>query len=133
MSSVLPIKIIPFKETKYFLKKINFKNKDLAAHALYSFLILINTAIIYFLIFYSLENKEIFIQLLVFIPLLKTATTLPLSINGLGIREYLFIQFAGLIQIQAETALLAALIAYFLLLSHRLTGIAPFFLCQKKQ
>lgn len=128
------IDTVPFKKIKVFLGKINFENKELSRHAAYSFLILFNSVLIYFLIFYALGVKNIFMELLIFMPILKFAIYLPISIGGLGVREYLFVQLAFFTNaMEAETALLAALMIYFLGLIYKLSGIIPFLLIKKNK
>lgn len=123
------IKTIPIKGVRDFINKINIDNKTILFHSFFAFLLIFNTAIIYSLIFKSLNLSELFfIQLLIFIPILLLATTLPISFQGIGVREYLFIEFAKINSITLETALLCSLLVYLLCLVYRVTGIIPFLL-----
>jgi len=127
------IKKIPIKKIRNILNKINLTSKNLIYHSLLSVLIIVNTALIYSLIFKSLSLKMMIVQLMIFIPILKIAVTLPISFEGLGVREFLFIKFASIVSINLELALLSSLIIYFLSMFYRFTGIIPFLFFNKKK
>ncbi len=120
------------KKIKEALRSIDLKNKELLEHACLSVLLLLNSTLIYTLVFRALDAGNIFMRLLIFVPILKIGITLPISVQGLGISEFLFLKFAGISGIDPEVALLTSLLVYFLKLFFSMTGMIPFLFFGKR-
>jgi len=130
-----------FKSFRCFPRKINQILQPLnidffsfVVHSLITIKTIIIEALIYFLIFYSLGISANLLTLFILIIFLKIAVTLPITYEGLGIRELLLIEYAKMQSINIEEALLVSLIAFSLVLIYRITGVFPFlFIKTKKQ
>lgn len=109
---------------------LNITNTQVYKHAGYSLLYLIFSFFVYSSIFFFL-NLPIDPRLFVLIPILTIALTLPISFQGLGVREFFLVKFAILTHISPEAALAASLLVYAVGLLYRLFGVIPFFLIKK--
>lgn len=126
------IQIIPSKKISNFLNKINLTSYDLILHSFLSFLFIINSALIYSLVFISTGLGFKFIELIIFVPILTIATSLPISFEGLGVREYLFVELSKIILVNTELILLSSLIIGFIGLAYRLSGSISFIFFRNK-
>lgn len=118
-----------------FFKKIIFESyrtkKELTKHSFYC-LIIISLQVILCSLIFSVVGFEIrTIELFIFIPILAIALVLPISFQGFGIREFLFITFAKLSLISPEKALIASFLLYLVELIYRLFGVIPFLILKK--
>lgn len=119
-----------------FIKKIIYESQrldiELIKHSVYCLMIILLQVTLYYLIFLSIGLKVNLVELFIFVPLLVIALVLPISFQGFGIREFLFIEFAKLNSILPEKALIASFILYLITLVYRLLGVIPFILLRKK-
>jgi uncharacterized membrane protein YbhN (UPF0104 family) len=70
--------------------------------------------------------------LLVFLPIVITITTIPISISGLGLREGAFVILLGLIGVRPETATSLSLAYFFSFFAGSIPGIAFYFALTRK-
>ncbi len=114
---------------KKLVKKItdvfqNFrgKNKALIYSLLLSLLLQINVIFHYYLISEALGLNVPFIKFWIIIPIALFAQLVPVSINGIGIRENIYIFFLGLYGVSAASAIAFSWIAYGMILILGLLG-----------
>lgn len=81
------------KELKYFI--LGFTSRELLIAFLYSLLIQSTVVLSVYLIFLCLNIKVNFLELFVYLAVIITLTTLPISISGIGVREWAFMVFFG--------------------------------------
>ena len=105
---------------------------ELKKHALYSTLYLFSTLASFSLLFYAVGLPVMAFELLIFIPILAIGVSLPISFQGIGVREYLFLSFASMVGLNPEKILLVAITSFFLMLIYRLFGLMPFLLLNKE-
>src|SRR3989339_604901 len=101
--------------------------KELIMHSFYCLIIILLQVIIYHLIFSAVGFEVKTIELFILIPLLTIALVLPISFQGFGIREFLFIEFAKWNLVLPEKALIASFLLYLIELIYRLFGANLFF------
>ena len=97
-------------------------------HSLISLLSVLIIALKYILVYQALGISVSMIDMLLFIPILLIGLTLPISIDGLGVREFLFIEFGQYLDINSNISLTASLSIYFLTIIYKLSGSIPFLL-----
>lgn len=117
---------IPIVRVKEFMLKIKITNKALLYHSFWSALLVLNLAVIYLIVFRSVALRVDVVSLIIFLSILKFAVTLPISFEGLGVREFLFVEFARITSVNLELALLVSLISFVIGVMYRLSGIIPF-------
>ena len=108
-------------------------SKALRLHSLLSLVVILITSLTYYLVFISIGLSINIAYLIIFIPILKIGVSLPISVQGIGVREYLFLQFAGILLINNEAIIVVSFIIYTLGLVLGLSGIIPFLLTQKQK
>ncbi len=88
------IRSIPFfREIKQYLT--NFHKKIFLQAFLYSILIQLTVMISVYLVSLSLRTYIPFHEIVIFLPLIIILSTLPISLSGIGVREWSFIFFFG--------------------------------------
>lgn len=95
-------------------------------HAFYSVCYIISSSLMVLEFFAAVGISASIVDLLVFVPILAVATALPISFQGIGIREFLFLQFAAFRDLSSEKVLLVAFMIFLLALVYRLFGVIPF-------
>lgn len=99
------------------------KNKKLIASALsLSFLIQVLRILTIYFIGLSLNVRLSFLQYLMFVPMILFVTALPISIEGIGVREYAFIYFFTKFGISNHQAITTSLVFCGLGIFSSLTG-----------
>ncbi len=98
------------------------KNKELAFSIALSLLLQINVIFHYYLIAEALGLNVPFIKFWVIIPIALFVQMIPVSINGIGIRENLYVFFLGLYGASAASAIAFSWIAYAMILLLGLFG-----------
>jgi len=76
----------------YFYK---FNSKAFSKAFLYSFIIQLIVMFSVYLIFLSIDASVRFYEVVIYLPVIIVLTTLPISISGLGVREWSFVLFFG--------------------------------------
>lgn len=125
-------KIIKIEVIKKILNESLIKKSDLFLHSLLCLLFVFNTTLIYSLIFYSLGLPIKIPEIAVLTTFVFIGVTLPISIQGLGVREFLFLKFAMLTNISSETVVVASLSIYLCMLIYSLFGLIPFLVLKKR-
>ena len=72
------------------------------------------------------------LPLFVFLPIIITITTIPISISGLGVREGTFVILLGLIGVRPEIATSLSLTYFFSVFVGSIPGLAIYFVITKK-
>ncbi len=109
-----------------FLKQAFVSKKELFKHSIFALLYLFLVAFTYQISFLAVGIEINYFFLLLLVPVVIILTVLPISFSGLGIREFLFIQFGMLFAISIEQAVLASFILHFVGLIYRALGTIPF-------
>jgi len=115
-----------------FITKDQLPERVILLHSVFSTFFIINFALINLALFHAVSADVSFTKLLLFMPVLIIGLTLPISFQGIGIREFLFVQFANFIAISPEKALVVSLLGYLISQSYRLLGAAPFLAKKRK-
>ncbi len=105
---------------------------SLFKHSLYSLFYIHTTFFIYSIILFSVGVYPR-LELLLFIPAIIILTTLPISIQGLGVREIILVQYAMMHDLNIEIILAGSLLIFFVYMIYRLTGAIPFLLVKNIQ
>lgn len=105
--------------------------RQLVKHGLLTGLSFCNLILMHYFLFMSLGLSLPVIQLCIFVPLLGIATALPISFQGIGTRELLFVQFARLTFQDPSVFLAVSAVSYLLLLSYAVAGLIPFIMARK--
>lgn len=84
------------------------------------------TILAVFLVSLSLDISVPFLYLLKIVPLINLILLLPISINGLGLRESAYIFFLGYVNINAEQAVSVSFLIYILLTLVNISGFISF-------
>jgi len=119
---------------KYFKKLENVKGitkKRLLKHATIALLFKINAFIFYSIILFAV-GVEFNLLLLLVLPLITILTTLPISFQGLGMREYLLLMYANFMGYDTEAVVLASFLIFTVLLFFRMVGFIPFLILKPK-
>jgi uncharacterized protein (TIRG00374 family) len=98
------------------------RKDTLAVALLYSFVIQANVIVIYTLIAASLNLPVPLFDLLLIVPLAAMVLVLPISINGIGVREGVFAFFMAPFGVTTTEAVAYAWIAYAILVAQGLLG-----------
>jgi uncharacterized protein (TIRG00374 family) len=104
------------------LRLFHGRKDTLAVALLYSFAIQANVIVIYTLIAASLSLPVPLLDLLLIVPLAAMALVLPISINGIGVREGVFAFFMAPFGVTTAEAVAYAWIAYAILVAQGLLG-----------
>ncbi len=91
-----------------------------------SFLIQILNILMVIMLSIRLDASIPFLSLFVFLPIVITITTLPISISGLGVREGAFVILLGLIGVKAEVATSLSLAFFFSTFIGSLPGLVAY-------
>ncbi len=119
------ISVVPFlpeklaKKIKEFLSLISRyskKKKLLFKITVYSFILQVNVIVHYFFIGKAIGLNIPFFSYFVFIPILLVVLSVPVSINGIGLREGSLILMLKSFSISAEQAFLFAFVDFFLMI-----------------
>lgn len=119
---------ITSKRLMYLINNLTYnkvKDKKLLYHSIISLLFVINFTLMYSLILKS-TGVTFKLGLIVMIPLLIILLTLPISIQGLGVRDYFLSKYATLYYFSLESTLIASMIIFLSGVLYRLTGIFSF-------
>ncbi len=114
-----------------FTKTINRYKKDKKLFfriTFYSFLLQLNVIIHYYFIGKALDLRLSFLSYFTFIPMLLVVLSIPISVNGLGLREGSLILMFKSFSIQPEFAFSFAMLDLFLMVILGLTGGVVFVL-----
>ncbi len=122
---------VPF--LKLILTESKISKKDLFLHLIYSLLFILNTSLIYSFIFYTLGLPIKILEFFIFIPILMIAITLPISFQGIGVREFLFVKFAEYTSLIPEKVLLVSFVIYISALIYGVLGAIPFLLFKRRE
>lgn len=109
----------------YFHDTIGKKPVVLKAFLL-SIALQLSTILIIFLIARGIGQRPPFIALFVFIPIIITVMSVPLSISGLGIREGAFVVLFGLTGISPEASTSIAFLWFLSIVTGSLTGLVEY-------
>lgn len=113
------------------LKEATFARGILLKSFLLNFIFVINVVFVYFIIFYFSGLPILFLETIIFVPVLSIALALPISIQGIGVREYLFLNFALYNNLALELVILASFLTYFVYVLYSLLG-SYYFITLKK-
>ena len=127
------IRLIPSTRLKQRILSHHVSLSDAIRHSLISVASLLNIALKYILLFWALGISISVVEMILFIPILLIGLTLPIAIEGVGVREFLFVEFARTIGVSTESALIVSLMVYAITLGYKLTGIIPFLLKKRQQ
>lgn len=108
---------IPFQKIRRFVEEVVFYTKKHIwwRTSLWSVLfIFVGVALSNFALFHALGSDIGFIPFLSVIFLVTIISAVPLSINNIGIKEWAYITFFGLVGVSIETAVTVALLSRFL-------------------
>jgi uncharacterized protein (TIRG00374 family) len=94
----------------------------LASVFLLSFLLQLSDVFSFYVVGSAIQLHVKYMDLLLFVPLLYLATLLPVSVNGIGIRESVFVLFASSWQITSADAVAYSLTVFALNLGGSLVG-----------
>lgn len=99
------------------------KKKRVLFNALWlSFLLQINVVVYHYIVAVALNLDVPFYSYFITIPVITLVITLPISINGIGVREQLFIAFFAAFAVPKTEALAYSLLLYAILLIQGLIG-----------
>jgi len=132
INTIKKIKWLPQKVYKV-VQAIHIDFYSFVKHSFLTIATIVITTLIYILIFYSLGITANPLTLFILIVFLKILITLPITYEGLGVRELLLIEYAKMQSINIEVALLVSLIAFALGLIYRITGVFPFLFIKTKK
>ena len=116
---------------RWIVEENEVSGSILFKHALYTASYLIVTYFVYSIILLSF-SIPVDIAFLIYVPLLTILLTLPISIQGLGIREFVLLQYATAHNLDASIILSASLGIFFVGITYRLFGLIPFFILKEK-
>lgn len=126
------IKYIQKKTKLKFLKILTFRRKTLKTHIFLSILYIISVGLRVWVIFFFLGYNLTIDFALLLSALVVVAVSLPITYQGFGAREAVFVFASNSINISTETAIVASLMYYFANLSYRILGSIPFSLLKKE-
>ena len=123
-----------FKKIKFLRKsKLDIGTKGIQQHIACSLIYLTNTAIIYLLLFKSLGVSVEIAHMFFLSVIIIFATTIPITIQGFGIREWIFVEYSKLVGISLEAGFSVAILIYLNSLMFYLLGAVPFILLRRKE
>lgn len=96
--------------------------RTVAAALIISIVLQLNVVSQYFFISESLQLELPLLTCLLLVPIALLVIALPLSINGIGLRENVFVALLGMVGIRIADATALALIAFAMLLIHAAVG-----------
>jgi uncharacterized membrane protein YbhN (UPF0104 family) len=116
----------------FFFQYFTLNKPQIWLHLFLSFLALIIMSLIYYLLFlaFGIHTKLLYYPILVVI--LIIGVTIPISFQGIGVREFIFISFAGFVGIENSIAVAASLLIFSLEVVYKLSGVLPYFFYRKK-
>jgi glycosyltransferase 2 family protein len=103
----------------------------LLKHIALSFAIVINTSIIFYLLFLSIESQVLFLSMLALIPVILIGISLPITVQGIGVREFILLYYANMTLISAESAIAVGALHLMIKLLFNLVGSIAFFIDKK--
>jgi glycosyltransferase 2 family protein len=110
---------------KQLSRIVDISSKELFMHALYSAIYIVALFIVYSIVLYSAKIPFTLI-LFVPLPLIAILVTLPISFQGLGVREVVLINYAMLMGIEQTVIIGASFLIFLIFVVFRLFGIIPF-------
>lgn len=127
------VAIILKKLEKYrFINKIKFlanvPSKTLILHAAITLIISFVKVCMYGSIFSIVGMPVYFMEMFVLVPFIAVAITLPISFQGIGVREFILFQFANYVNADGEKIIVASFLMYIVGVIYRVTGCIPFIL-----
>ncbi|MEK9151117.1 MAG: lysylphosphatidylglycerol synthase transmembrane domain-containing protein [Patescibacteria group bacterium] len=126
---------IPFQKIRRLFEEIIFYTKKYIwwRTSLWSaFFMLVGVALSNFTLFHALGSDIGFIAFLSVIFLVTIISAVPLSINNIGIKEWAYITFFGLVGVSIETAVTVALLSRFIQMFISF-GALPYYLRERKK
>lgn len=111
------VSLIPFQKVKRLFEEVVFYTKKhiwLRVGAWSILFIFVGIALSNFMLFRALGSDLKFIPFLSVIFLVTLISSVPLSINNIGIKEWAYVTFFGLLGVSIETAVTVALLSRFL-------------------
>lgn len=137
------VKIYPFIKN-ILLKKIKhgvvqkifsvseIHKRDMYAHALLSFVFIVVMGLSYAYIFYSV-GLSVSWGLFALALMVVIFLNFPISIQGLGLREFCFVQYAIFFNLDTEKALAASFFVLMINIVYRVVGLLPFLFLRKQK
>jgi hypothetical protein len=104
--------------------------KKYIVHAILAYIFVIITFFTYSITLYAL-GIPFDLDLLYYIPLLIVLLTLPISIQGIGVREYVLTRYALDHGLNTDLILVGSLVIFTLSLVERILGMIPFLLARE--
>jgi hypothetical protein len=120
------------KKITHHIDSISLNFEKLIEHAIYCFLYVSLRVVSYGIVFMAVGLELKIVELFVLVPLMIVAITLPVTFQGVGLRELIIIKFAQYTMISQEGALIASLLLFVISLLYRFTGVIPFILLKKR-
>lgn len=108
---------IPFQKLRRFLEEIVFYTKKevwLRTSLWSALFIFVGVGLSNYALFQSLGVEVSFFPFLAAIFLVAVVSSVPISINNIGIKEWAYVAFFGIIGVSVETAVTAALLSRFI-------------------
>ncbi len=108
---------LPFQKVRRLLEEVMFytqKHIWLEASLWSSLFIFVGIGLSNFVLFHALGSTIGFLPFLAIIFLVAIISSIPLSINNIGIKEWAYVTFFALVGVSVETAITAALLSRFL-------------------
>jgi uncharacterized protein (TIRG00374 family) len=103
-------------------RRFNFVPKTLLSAYALSILLQINVVIFHYLISLSLGLNVPILYYFIIVPIVLTILIVPISINGIGLREGLFVYLLAGIGIPPAEAIALSLLSFFLILTQAVIG-----------
>lgn len=125
---------LPAKLRKFFKEidryaKWNFLRENFVLSAVFA---IVGVGMFNLMIFFALGEKVPIMPYLATVFLISLVSSLPVSINNIGLKEWAYYTFFPLIGVRPEAALAVALLGRFIQILVSVAG-APFFLKEKKE
>jgi hypothetical protein len=111
------IALIPFKKLKRLFEEVVFYTKKhiwLQIGAWSALFIFVGIALSNYMLFRAVGSDLKFIPFLSVIFLVTLISSVPLSINNIGIKEWAYVTFFGLLGVSIETAITVSILSRFL-------------------
>lgn len=108
---------LPFQKIRRLLQEVIFYTKKhiwLRTSMWSGFFIFVGVGLSNYTLFHALGSNISFLPFLAAIFLVAIVSSVPLSINNIGIKEWAYVAFFGLIGVSVETAVTAALLSRFI-------------------
>lgn len=125
-------KIVKNKRITSIIEESKLDKKQLWSSSLLNILFVFNLSIVYALIFSAMGLPNLFFEIFMLVPIMSIAMALPISIQGIGLREFIFLKFAEINNLISEKVIAVSIIIYLFFLVYSLFG-SIFFLSLKRK